>query len=140
MISATTRVTDAGTNRKDSRHRMLDDRKWRAVASRDTAADGRFVYAVHSTRIYCRPSCPSRRPRRDGVTFFPTPDAAEVGGYRECRRCHPRNGAALPPGLAPVRRACEFIRAHVNEPLTLAGIASRTHLSPFHLQRVFTRL
>ena len=65
-------------------------RLWDAVLARDARSDGRFVYAVRSTGVYCRPSCPSRRPNRDSVRFFPGPDAAEVAGFRECRRCHPR--------------------------------------------------
>lgn len=117
-----------------------DDRRWHAVESRDVAEDGRFVYAVRSTGIYCRPSCPSRRPRRAGVEFFATPDAAELGGYRECRRCRPRFGAAIPPGLSSVRRACAFIQAHADEPLTLLAIAAHVDMSQFHLQRMFTRL
>jgi AraC family transcriptional regulator of adaptative response/methylated-DNA-[protein]-cysteine methyltransferase len=117
-----------------------DDRRWRAVAARDARADGRFVYAVRSTGIYCRPSCPSRRPRRAGVRYFTTPDAAELAGYRECRRCRPRFGAPVPPGLPGVRRACAIIQAHVDQPLTLSALASHADMSPFHLQRMFTRL
>src|SRR6476620_3086568 len=67
-----------------------DDVRWSAVLERDTAADGRFVYAVASTRVYCRPSCPSRRPKRGHVHFFRTPAAAEAEGYRPCLRCRPR--------------------------------------------------
>ena len=78
-----------------------DDRLWDAVLSRDARGDGRFVYGVRSTRVYCRPSCPSRRPNRASVRFFPGPDAAEIAGFRACRRCHPRAGA--PPGRS-IRR------------------------------------
>jgi AraC family transcriptional regulator, regulatory protein of adaptative response / methylated-DNA-[protein]-cysteine methyltransferase len=135
----------SGTPNRNQNHLTMKageskvDRFWHAVQARDTGADGRFVYAVRSTGIYCRPSCPSRRPRRDSVTFFATPDAAELGGYRECRRCRPRFGVAIPPGLPNVRAACAFIEAHRGEPLTLSAIASRVDMSPFHLQRVFTR-
>src|SRR5438034_330830 len=62
-------------------------RYWKAVEERDRSFDGRFVYAVQSTGVYCRPSCPSRRPRRDGVLFFPEPHAAESKGFRACLRC-----------------------------------------------------
>src|SRR5712691_3253075 len=65
-------------------------RQWEAVMSRDPNQDGRFVFAVSSTGVYCRPSCPSRRPRRENVTFFPKPDEAEKAGYRACLRCRPR--------------------------------------------------
>src|SRR5256885_10005137 len=79
---------------------------WRAVERRDPRFDGRFVYAVRSTRIYCRPSCPSRRPSRERVTFYAAPTAAEDAGYRACRRCHPREGhlgtaAAVAAARAP---------------------------------------
>lgn len=116
------------------------DECWRAVLARDGDADGSFVYAVRSTRIYCRPTCPSRRPRRESVSFFPGPDAAEVAGYRECRRCRPRAGAAPAPGLDAVRQACAFLEAHQDEPVTLARLAAHVRSSPFHLQRTFTRL
>src|SRR5262249_1467546 len=70
-----------------------DAARWQAVLDRDEAADGTFVYAVQTTGIYCRPSCPSRRPRRDRVTFFALPEAAEHAGFRACKRCHPEQTA-----------------------------------------------
>jgi AraC family transcriptional regulator of adaptative response/methylated-DNA-[protein]-cysteine methyltransferase len=117
-----------------------DETQWEAVLARDTHADGAFVYAVHTTGVYCRPSCPSRRPRRSSVSFFAGPDAAEVAGFRECRRCHPRAGVPAPAGLDQVRRACAWIQRHAEEPLTLALIAGHVGTSPFHLQRTFTKL
>ena len=117
-----------------------DDRLWQAVQTRDVRGDGRFVYAVQSTGIYCRPSCPSRRPNRTSVRFFPGPDAAEIAGFRECRRCHPRAGAPPAPGLDHVRKASAFIASHADQPLTLAQLAAHVRTSPFHLQRIFTRI
>src|SRR3712207_3428649 len=67
------------------------DVAWTAVLEHDERFDWRFVYAVTSTGIYCRPSCPSRRPHREHVAFFPDPGAAEQAGYRPCRRCRPRS-------------------------------------------------
>ena len=64
---------------------------WQAVLQRDKGRDGAFVYAVRSTGIYCRPSCPSRKPNREQVVFFAQPDAAEEAGFRACRRCHPES-------------------------------------------------
>ena len=69
--------------------RREDSKLWDAVERRDPSADGMFVYAVQSTRIFCRPSCPSRRPARTRVEFFATPEEARARGYRDCRRCHP---------------------------------------------------
>jgi AraC family transcriptional regulator of adaptative response/methylated-DNA-[protein]-cysteine methyltransferase len=120
--------------------RPVDDVRWEAVLARDAAADGAFVYAVRTTGVYCRPSCPSRKPRRQSVDFFPGPDAAEIAGFRECRRCKPRAGAPVPAGLDRVRRACGFIQAHADKPLTLAQMAKHVGTSPFHLQRTFSKL
>jgi AraC family transcriptional regulator of adaptative response/methylated-DNA-[protein]-cysteine methyltransferase len=119
---------------------VLDNRQWEAVLARDARSDGRFVYAVRSTGIYCRPSCPSRRPKRESVEFFGGPDAAEIAGFRECRRCRPRAGAPRPPGIEHVRKAAAFIAAHTDAPVTLAQLASHVGTSPFHLQRTFSRL
>jgi AraC family transcriptional regulator of adaptative response/methylated-DNA-[protein]-cysteine methyltransferase len=117
-----------------------DESRWEAVLARNASADGAFVYAVHTTGVYCRPSCPSRRPRRESVTFFAGPDAAELAGFRECRRCRPRDGAPVPAGLDAVRRACAFVQAHADAPVTLAQLAEHVGTSPFHLQRTFTKL
>jgi AraC family transcriptional regulator of adaptative response/methylated-DNA-[protein]-cysteine methyltransferase len=117
-----------------------DDNLWQAVLARDARSDGRFVYAVRSTGIYCRPSCPSRRPRRESVRFFAGPDVAELAGFRECRRCQPRAGVPPAPGLDHVRKAARFIAAHADEPITLAMLAAHVGTSAFHLQRTFSKL
>src|ERR1041384_1760888 len=101
-----------------------DDNLWQAVMSRDMRSDGRFVYGVRSTGIYCRPSCPSRRPKRESVRFFAGPDVAELAGFRECRRCRPRAGAPPGPGLEHVRKAATYIAAHADAPITLSRLAS----------------
>ena len=120
--------------------RMTLNQMWDAVVAREPRVAQPFVYAVRTTGIYCRPGCPSRRPRRDSVSFFTTPDVAEVAGYRECRRCRPRQGKAVPAGLPDVRRACAFIAAHADEPVTLADLGDHVGASPYHLQRTFTRI
>ena len=114
------------------------DHLWNAVLARDASAD--FIYGVRSTGVYCRPGCPSRRPRRDSVSFFSSPDVAEIAGYRECRRCRPRQGHTAPAGLSQVRDACAFIARHVDRPITLAQLAARVRTSPFHFQRTFSKL
>src|SRR5262245_29623884 len=111
--------------------------QWRAVLRRDANADGTFVYAVRSTGIYFRPSCPSRRPRRDRVLFFRTAVEAEVRGFRACRRCHPKSAAD--PWLDKIRRACALLES-ADEPPTLSVLAEKLGGSPYHLQRNFTRL
>ena len=119
---------------------MTTNQMWQAVLARDAQVAQDFVYAVRTTGIYCRPTCPSRRPRRESVDFFSNADVAEVAGFRECRRCRPRDGRALPPGLEQVRRACAFIAAHADEPLTLGAIAEHVGASAFHFQRTFSRI
>jgi AraC family transcriptional regulator, regulatory protein of adaptative response / methylated-DNA-[protein]-cysteine methyltransferase len=112
---------------------------WAAVVARDRRFDGRFVYAVRSTRVYCRPSCPSRRPTAANVVFFDDPSGAERAGFRPCKRCRPRANGAPVGAAAAVRDAAAFIDAHADERVTLAALARETGVSPFHLQRVFRR-
>jgi len=112
---------------------------WRAVLARDRDADGRFVYAVRSTGIYCRPSCPSRKPHRDRVEFFETPADAERAGYRACRRCRPLEAMQADPWLERIRRACVYL-SNVDGHPTLATLAARIGGSPYHLQRNFKRI
>jgi AraC family transcriptional regulator of adaptative response/methylated-DNA-[protein]-cysteine methyltransferase len=112
--------------------------QWVAVERRDPAADGAFVYAVRSTGIYCRPSCPSRRPRRDRVSFFDSGSAAERAGFRPCRRCQPDS----PRPVSLVERALSALgqlSAAEGERVTLARLARRVGASPEHLQRAFRR-
>lgn len=117
---------------------LSEDRLWAAVEGRDAHWDGVFVYAVPSTKIYCRPTCPSRRPRRAGVRFFAAPAAAEAAGFRACRRCAPANGgASLPPHLERVRRACALITRRSQSGVPLAELARAVGASPHHLQRLF---
>jgi AraC family transcriptional regulator of adaptative response/methylated-DNA-[protein]-cysteine methyltransferase len=117
-----------------------DAASWHAVQTRDKAADGRFVYAVTSTGIYCRPSCPSRKPRRDRARFFDAPEAARAAGFRACKRCKP--DAAVPaadPWIERIRRACVYLSNVEGQP-SLATLAARLGGSPYHLQRNFKRL
>ncbi len=115
-----------------------EDARWEAVARRDRAGDGAFVYAVASTGVYCRPSCPSRRPRRDRVTFFDSPIEAQRAGFRACRRCRPDVSPA-DPWVDKIRRACVYL-ANVDGHPSLAALAGRIGGSPYHLQRNFKRL
>ena len=104
--------------------------------SRDPNQDGRFVFAVSSTGVYCRPSCPSRRPRRESVTFFRKPDDAEKAGYRACLRCRPR-AIGRNPQMEIVKAVCRYIEQHLDEPVTLGRLAKEFHQSSFQLQRRF---
>src|SRR5471032_1129772 len=117
-----------------------EDARWSAVLGHERAADGMFVYAVRSTGVYCRPSCPSRRPRRDRVAFFETPSAAREAGFRACKRCHPDAAVtAADPWIEKIRRACVYLSNVEGHP-ALAALAARLGGSPYHLQRNFKRL
>ena len=116
---------------------MNNPELWNAVLSRDASRDGSFVFAVRSTGIYCRPSCPARRPRREQVSFFQLPEAAEQAGFRACRRCHPRRAQADDPQVELVRRICHAIDEHDEEPVTLRTLSEETGVSAHHLQRSF---
>src|SRR2546425_2474600 len=111
-------------------------RWWHAVEARDAGYDGMFVFAVSSTGIYCRPSCPARRPRRQSVTFYRQPDEAEKAGYRACLRCRPR-AIAGNPQIEMVKAVCRYVEQRLDEPITLARLGTAFHQSPFHLQRTF---
>jgi AraC family transcriptional regulator of adaptative response/methylated-DNA-[protein]-cysteine methyltransferase len=119
--------------------RSIEDTRWESVVSHDRGADGVFVYAVSSTGVYCRPSCPSRRPRRDRVTFFETAADARLAGFRACRRCHPDAAAPSDPWIDKIRRACVYL-ANVDGHPSLAMLAKRLGGSPYHVQRNFKRL
>jgi AraC family transcriptional regulator of adaptative response/methylated-DNA-[protein]-cysteine methyltransferase len=125
----------------DRKHqRKQHDNRWQSVLARDSRLDGAFVFAVRSTGIYCRPSCPSRRPGRQQVVFFSVPEAAENAGFRACRRCRPREANAGNPAVNKVREICRTIDAHPDETITLQDLATRLGGSPYHLQRTFKRV
>ncbi len=126
-------------------HYQGTDDYWRAVVERDARADARFVYAVRSTGIYCRPTCPSRRPQRRQVVFYSAPEAAERDGFRPCRRCRPRAaGLGVPAALAKMaENVCRDIEAGLeqgDEPITLAALSNRVGVNAHQLQRKFKRV
>lgn len=110
------------------------NQKWMMVMARDTKADGAFVYAVKSTGVFCRPSCPSRRPRREVVEFFDSPAQAQDAGYRACRRCQPGLRSRQ---IEKVEEACRFIANNLESTLSLSAVARHVGSSPFHFQRMF---
>ncbi len=119
---------------------ITDEDRWRAVAGRDAAFDGAFVFAVATTGIYCRPSCPSRRPKRGNVRFYALPEGAESNGFRACLRCRPRETGSPDPRIECLRRVCSFIESCDQGPPTLETLGKIAGLSPYHLQRSFKRL
>ncbi len=111
---------------------MTETDRWSAVVARDRNAH--FVYAVLTTRIYCRPSCPSRRPKPENVQYFDNPTAAENAGFRACKRCDP---SGVEPRAGLVKDLCRFIEANLERRITLEELSEFAGLSPFHLQRTF---
>ncbi len=118
---------------------MDSNQLWTAFEARDSGADGSFVAAVTSTGIYCRPSCPARRPKRENVQFYPVPEAAERAGYRACKRCRPNTAESADPRVIAVRRAARLIDAADSIP-TLPALGKAVGVSPHHLQRLFTEI
>ena len=114
--------------------------QWRIVLARDRRYDGAFVYAVRSTGIFCRPSCPSRRPRRSVVRFFPIPEAAQAAGFRPCRRCQPTRAPAPDPAVALVRDVCRTIDARPDATADLTRLGRQVGRSPHQLLRAFRRV
>jgi AraC family transcriptional regulator of adaptative response/methylated-DNA-[protein]-cysteine methyltransferase len=112
-------------------------RYWRATLARDSRADGTFVLAVRSTRIYCRPSCPARRPLRRNVTFFRTREEAEKHGYRPCLRCRPNEISAT---VALVQRAARDLSKSSEEGTSFGVLARTLGTTPGTLRRAFLRV
>jgi AraC family transcriptional regulator, regulatory protein of adaptative response / methylated-DNA-[protein]-cysteine methyltransferase len=113
------------------------DPRWKPLAARDSSADGTFVYGVTSTGVYCRPSCPSRRPRADRVRFFDTTTDARQAGFRACKRCRPDTVGLAQPGVEAVRRASAYLSTHADQSVTLDHLSKVAAMSPHHLQRRF---
>lgn len=115
-----------------------DAAAWAAVLHRDAAWEGRLIYGVTSTGIYCRPTCSSRRPRRDRVRFFTDTAGARAAGFRACKRCRPDTLTASKAERA-VANARVYLDEHIDEVVSLATLARETGMSPFHLQRIFRK-
>lgn len=114
-----------------------NERRWAAMAARDKTQDGLFFYAVKTTGIFCRPSCPTRTAKRENVLFFKQAEAAQSAGFRPCLRCHPLATVNLDPHTSLMKAMADFIDAHVDEPLPLTRLADQAGMSPFHFQRTF---
>ena len=120
----------------ESTENEIKQRRWQAVVDRDTSLDGAFVFGVSSTGIFCRPSCPAKRPRHENVSFYNDALQAEQAGYRACLRCRPKAVDGNPQS-ALVRAMCRYIEQHIEDRLTLSLLAKEFRRSSFHLQRTF---
>ena len=112
------------------------DPRYDAIVARDPAWDGRFVYGVATTGVYCNPSCGSRTPKAQNVSFHVGCDAAEAAGFRACKRCLPRDGGRDTRTAAMIADICREIEG-AEEPPRLDDLAARAGLSPWHFHRVF---
>src|SRR5712671_3801373 len=112
------------------------DSRWAAVVARDHQADGTFYYSVETTGVYCRPSCGSRRANPKNVRFHETAADAARAGFRPCRRCRPDQPTLEQLHAATVADVCRMIEAAEETP-SLAVLAKRAGLSPYHFHRVF---
>lgn len=112
------------------------DPRWRAVMTRDPAAEGTFVYAVKTTGVYCRPSCPSRRAKPENVVFYNTPDEAGRAGFRPCKRCQPNQPPVAIRQAEKIAELCRLIECAERTP-TLGELAQQGGMSTYHLHRVF---
>jgi AraC family transcriptional regulator of adaptative response/methylated-DNA-[protein]-cysteine methyltransferase len=135
-VSSEMPTADSNSEVRQKSLRVHDDLRWKAVVERDCGHDGKFVFAVASTGVYCRPSCAARRPRRENVSFFTRPEQAEKAGFRACLRCRPKTLSGHPQSdLA--KAICRYIEQHLDELITLERLGKVFRQSPFHLQRRF---
>lgn len=109
-------------------------RYWKATLARDSRADGAFFFAVRSTQIYCRPSCPARRPSRANTLFFRTPKDAEREGFRPCLRCKPNE---IPEAVRIVKRAAQVLEGDADEPVNVNTLARTLGVRTDVLRRAF---
>jgi AraC family transcriptional regulator of adaptative response / methylphosphotriester-DNA alkyltransferase methyltransferase len=117
---------------------QMSDEKWQAIISNDASYDGRFIYAVKTTGIFCRPSCKSKAPNKENVRLFENAEQARSAYFRPCKRCKP-TGERLPDDEW-VDVITQYIDSHYREVLTLETLADMCHGSPYHLQRTFKRI
>ncbi len=118
--------------------RAADERRWKAVLERDSSLDGDFFCAVETTGVYCRPSCPARKPKRANVRFFETREEAERAGFRPCKRCKPDRIGPADDHREVIARACRLIET-VEEPPALDELARTAGMSPSHFHRLFKK-
>jgi len=134
-------MTSAPSNPKLKVPSVFAGKAWQQVLARDAKADGQFVYAVKTTKIFCRPSCPSRRPERKNVSFFPTPELARAAGFRACLRCEPEAAERRPdPQVDAIDRVAGYLTQHANERTKLKDVAKATGVAPLTILRGFKRV
>jgi AraC family transcriptional regulator of adaptative response/methylated-DNA-[protein]-cysteine methyltransferase len=120
-------------------NKKTEDARWQAVVTRDATADGAFVYAVHTTGIYCRPSCSARLARPENIHFYASLDEAEAAGFRACKRCKPNQISLTASQTEKVASACRLLESSEAIP-NLEALAKHVGFSRYHFQRLFKRI
>jgi AraC family transcriptional regulator, regulatory protein of adaptative response / methylated-DNA-[protein]-cysteine methyltransferase len=123
-------------NRAKSPQYISDDARWQAIVKKEEKADGHFLYSVKTTGVYCRPSCPSRRPKRENVAFHKSPEEAEKAGFRACKRCDPKSPSLAEQHAEMVASACRMIK-EADEFPNLHELAGAVKMSPGYFHRLF---
>lgn len=118
----------------------LFERIYASVVRREPTYDGVYYTAVLTTRIVCRPSCRARTPKAGNVVFYESLPEAVRAGFRPCKRCRPEEGGVLRPDAVLAAQADDIMKARLEEKLTLPKLAEQLKVSPFHLQRTYTRV
>jgi AraC family transcriptional regulator of adaptative response/methylated-DNA-[protein]-cysteine methyltransferase len=124
------------TVQKRSKSSIESDPRWAAIRARDRHADGTFWYSVRTTGVYCRPSCGARLPRPENVGFHASREAAERAGFRPCKRCRPDQAPLAERQAGRIAEICRHIENSESIP-TLAELARRAGMSPWHFHRLF---
>ena len=120
---------------------LFAGKAWQQVLARDGRADGQFFYAVKTTKIFCKPSCPSRRPERKNVSFYPTAEQAIAAGFRACLRCEPESVAKkADPQIAAIDAVSNYLAEHAEERTKLKDVAKATGVAPLTILRGFKRV
>src|SRR2546423_10774236 len=141
LAGARIRMNSSKSERRPEGIPMNEATAWDLVLNRDSSADERFLYGVRTTGIYCRPSCPSRKPKRANVSFFSSVEAAERAGFRACQRCRPNHAKSPNPAVQLARNYIDRqISELSDERITLERLGEHAGMSPYHLQRKFKEI
>ena len=117
---------------------IMTDEKWQAIIGNDASYNNQFFYGVKTTRIFCKPSCKSRVPKKENVRIFQSAEEALTAKFRPCKRCKPTNERL--PENEWVALITEYISRNYNKKLTLETLAEISHGSPYHLHRTFKKI
>lgn len=124
-------------NEQQAKQKVAADWRWLAVEAKNGEFDGVFYFGVRTTGIFCRPSCSSRQPKRQNVSFFITPTEAENAGFRACLRCKPKNEYEPGPAALLIQNAFELLKSDEIEIASIDDLSIRLNVSPGHLQKTF---